>query len=1469
MDNLKYISQIVKDDIPFYITEDSDYENFVRFVELYYEWLSSPDNALDIVSELNNYSDIDKTIDVFTNHFKKEIADVFPTVARIFSGGEQTANASSSSSSAATESSQDKIFIDRHVGNGILSEFLLSHNPPKFFEDKNITPQTKNISIEVHPKDLYSGIPSTLFTDELVDSDYIKLYEQNDYVFQGDKIVFVLQSIVVDLDFQYQVIDSNDIVAGLNFVGLTSGSTGKLLSGSTAENLFFISTSPNSIESGEDIELLLENGLKYKFKVKLIDRTVAPPVDGSSIRVKYTISETNEDLESTPKAKKKEILYTNQNHFFKLLRDFYQSKGSKKSIEFIFRTFFNESIELYYPKENLLKLSDNNWMTSKSIRTIPNNNNQLTSDMKVIRIVGTSSGAIANVESYYNFSLNNYSVNEYFLGNIFGEFSSKETVEIYFDNGIVLSENLYDCIVGFDIKNSGTNYPNNFVINNYIQNTSGGIGFDAQISEISSGEISSVEILNGGINYIVGEEIQFINSAIDGGAKAKVSMVNSEDKDYNISWTQDTTSAAYPETYWFIGDPPDYAQINYQNSKEIEVYMENRDLKYDDVIFLADFDSVDPTTTEFIDRKNGIRVTRNGALRQNPSIGPKIGNYGLHTPSGTLAVSNELTGFMGGDDYTIDFWYYAEKGRSDEWKNSTVFSFHAPDQSASDETYFKFDHLSTERFRISAIGSDGVARSKTSSLPLVGNGWRHVAIYITKAAGTSVYLDGNLVHEFADLDVDIPTDHPFSFGDKFADDVNDMYISSFRITSGQRFDEYTTTQNEVKIFSWEIDPIQVKRRLSETNYHIDYSINTISYMDYNNSGDLVATPIPDWQTLNIKFSNRAQGPIKRVDMITGGFGYRSTPIPVVSPETLSYKSQGSSVSLKANTTNIGGITKINIRQNSDSPQNDGFGVGYSSAPTLDLSTLGDGNAEIDVLVGPLCVREGAFLDDSSFVSSNNRIHDGYLWQDYSYVVRVNRVVDEWRDLIKKIVHPAGMMVFGEMSIETKSAGTKVRAALLTVLYEIVKNVNFKVKNMDGLGRWTYPEDPVNTMDLLSTGKLIRYNNRQETMNELIGISDDTPVGASADSGAGRYVILDENNTIPSLYSEVTYFGINHKDQFGESHRNYYETGLVGDIFTLYNISDEDKTHNEHSTTRSFGKYRVLSAVSNDYYIVIKVGYITGKGDFDLTLSPNDEVEFRWDSVSRGNVERNDNYWVGSTADGSDYRDDKFILHIISRLHEVPSLGTSYRSLERFKFYFNNSYNYDELVRFSFSPLDESFTSPYLEYYGMGGKYNGTSLGESYLGGVNLDSRYNVWSLIPLYETAEKSDNLLYTTDWTDHNWPTTTIEQVEQMYDRNYHAVLDSRIIIKPKTLVVTDENRESDGLRRCGMTNSSIERLKFNKTPQLLDNDFERERINSFVDKNLFKVTNVAHESIMVTYNQGTAPQTLSELNELMQLID
>ena len=55
-----------------------------------------------------------------------------------------------------------------------------------------------------------------------------------------------------------------------------------------------------------------------------------------------------------------EAVFANVNKPFllKRLRDFYRSKGSEKSFEFLFRLLYKEEIEFYYPSVDMLRVSD-------------------------------------------------------------------------------------------------------------------------------------------------------------------------------------------------------------------------------------------------------------------------------------------------------------------------------------------------------------------------------------------------------------------------------------------------------------------------------------------------------------------------------------------------------------------------------------------------------------------------------------------------------------------------------------------------------------------------------------------------------------------------------------------------------------------------------------------------------------------------------------------------------------------------------------------------------------------------------------------------------------------------------------------------------------------------------------------------------------------------------------------------------
>ena len=62
---------------------------------------------------------------------------------------------------------------------------------------------------------------------------------------------------------------------------------------------------------------------------------------------------------------------------------------------------------------------------------------------------------------------------------------------------------------------------------------------------------------------------------------------------------------------------------------------------------------------------------------------------------------------------------------------------------------------------------------------------------------------------------------------------------------------------------------------------------------------------------------------------------------------------------------------------------------------------------------------GKYQSDYGKVSdANQKIHDSYYYQDYSYLVKSQTPINVWRQLIKETTHPAGFQLFGEVIIES-------------------------------------------------------------------------------------------------------------------------------------------------------------------------------------------------------------------------------------------------------------------------------------------------------------------------------------------------------------------------------------------------------------------------------------------------------------------
>jgi len=2080
--NISNVANHIKSQLPTYISSDEDYSRFVKFLELYYEWMSQSDNPSGVTGDITEYGDIDDTLEMFVSLYKNELASSFPNVVKIKGTNEKNSeNVNLNQLGNAAETATESLYDQEFLMDGIATSFKLNYfNPFYYFGETDATTVVDEIVVFKNPaSDVANrGDGDTLqsYIDSLTPPDvsrtgstghYVKLVENTDYVIEENFIKFI------DSNGDPDTLISNDIVKVRFYV----------------KTYLDVSTTPDT-----------EDGVK-----RLVESTGV-----------------------------KKTTYENQRNFLKFMKDFYQSKGTEKSYDFLFRAIFNEPIEIYYPKDNLFKASNNIWESSTSVRAIPHEvNYDNPAIQNPYRITGKVSGATATVEYYNDFEIGSYDVREYFITNVFGTFQSEEDIIVAQQNGTTFEEKLYECVVGFDIINAGTDYSRNQPLHYNLSSNGSGQGFAAVIDHTTTGKVESIDIGSAGDGYIDGEHIEFVHTgSLGSGASGIVKNTSGLTTEYGVLFNQNPSSSEYiangPQTIFDIGLSGD---VYHDTAKNTVVSIENIDSKSSSVFALYDFEGIDNSIITVKDgtrfsglipdlksNMNGIRIetslastvsppysvaninptddldTRyqhdlvltissvdsNGAITGvnvensiNGITGAALGTksagktstnsqvlpspvnlinqsgkyesgngfnakfdisitdnsitaidlssggtgfqylvndvlkidgsaFGENGNSGTNDVfvkitavsngtsyptviqedlSNSIDGYsttsisgqnasfnistgmnpyprlfsvisnntplsvgykqndvfiipgdlVGGttpeNDITIIIDQVDSTGRIEEFsfrgispvgiistfdlvgtpvlpdvmstyhnpiftltqynatltagenavffvrRNGTSYIISEPSLSERGKNYVvgdsilidgaQLDGASTTNdlsFEISSIDSNGgitgitnitgvavnafsitnqFARSVkgkdaefdiaitndlysasvssgkggtgynigqiltfkgstlanqwvktgfTSKINQVGenalftdsgymrlsdigetfrknstdgitidfwyfrkgteisgtyggasifsindavggtqktflqqlpdgtlefgNGtvsqtgsaisfgdWHHIAVFLGPTE-SKVYVDGQDyiaiangsyfdISEYGEYTETITIDSTnttgitksydpnslievgvtytansalgiqylpsksitatngttivwsnLSVGDVVTltyskpvknfylgarqkvdssysiEDYNHAFFGTLRFTTGQRYQEVsgsiedTGTDNSISGVGLnpiyvnpipsvqtirESAPLKVTFKVTESNKsafsmmfdlnetpritrsvdslnglgetvttttdlfgpgetdnsgnpitpqytltqsldsggnaisgmgsgiafspdlgidevieisylsvledNVEYiirnenhpvSANKISLRKSDENGIYSTYALPDGNSLRVNWSSKPRSEINLVSLLTAGNNYKRNPYGYVKNKTNGYKSQGSGAWFLGKGKDIGRIESFEINGNNFQSELDGFGVDYTTAPVVDLSSFGDGQAVVTVLTGPLCIRRGEFLNKQGFLSDDNRLYDGYLWQDFSYVVKVGRYIDEWRKIVKKIVHPAGLMMFGEYSITTDAVVRRgAGVAWAQLIYEIIKNVNMKVKNMDGLGRWAYGETdghwyPTSTRQdtnyLNSHGNIFKYDNRQLSVNSTIDgmyngvgegeVSDDTAGSTSVDNGSGRYALLQADGTNASDgWWQVKKIAINFKEATGKDYSHYYTSNLIGNTVTVYDVSEEDMVADDWINTRPWGKFKITSAMIDssvgERYVVYDVdlvsNYTPNMPTWDNAASggPN-IVEFRWDNIFRGNVDRNANSWIGSIMDGANPRDEKMIINISGRWNniygDVPTLHTTWKSLERFKFYFRDIYPWDELTSLYFSPSAEMTDSPY-------NRNRNTIQGNGLIYVATKHPNYNIWYSVP---TDASGDTVVAVTDGTDHKWRNTVISDVITKSDRKYRAVLDSTVKISPVFLIMSEENPLAKTKKRLGPTNLSVERSKFNNRAQSgLDynkNLIDFNTIDKYSPETLHDKTNYAAESSLIKYT--SAPTTVEELNEILE---
>lgn len=158
----------------------------------------------------------------------------------------------------------------------------------------------------------------------------------------------------------------------------------------------------------------------------------------------------NQFMQDFPKT-----ILRNEPNLLKNIKDFYRAKGSENAYRILFRILYDEEIEFYYPRKDILRLSDGKWVIRKSIQV--NVPSLVGIDYSSFEITGKFSGATATIEEQLDYiNKDGIQVSEMFLGSIAGEFQEGE--EIIADGqilgtivsaGIITYPGFYDGTDGF------------------------------------------------------------------------------------------------------------------------------------------------------------------------------------------------------------------------------------------------------------------------------------------------------------------------------------------------------------------------------------------------------------------------------------------------------------------------------------------------------------------------------------------------------------------------------------------------------------------------------------------------------------------------------------------------------------------------------------------------------------------------------------------------------------------------------------------------------------------------------------------------------------------------------------------------------------------------------------------------------------------------------------------------------------
>lgn len=290
----------------------------------------------------------------------------------------------------------------------------------------------------------------------------------------------------------------------------------------------------------------------------------------------------------------------------------------------------------------------------------------------------------------------------------------------------------------------------------------------------------------------------------------------------------------------------------------------------------------------------------------------------------------------------------------------------------------------------------------------------------------------------------------------------------------------------------------------------------------------------------------SNGGIKRAQFIKFGIGYSTdftTTISSASGQDLA-GTAGTVIQRVNNNLSVSegmdGFAEIGTINQSDYWDNYGdntyvgnvlreFGISSVDSTVVDTNP-----AIIKCTLGALAKYPGYYINNDSFLNDAIYIQDSRYYQAYSYVIKIDEKLDNYKTVVKNLLHPAGMAIFGEYDIRNEFDISLELESLVKILaitnreeifsadpvryFDISKPIINSTLNYDGFAEGhsvTLVEtglalDQTRTMPYLVINKPIidstlNYDNVADTNGQYVTMSEATSTYSGGSTRLGAQV----------------------------------------------------------------------------------------------------------------------------------------------------------------------------------------------------------------------------------------------------------------------------------------------------------------------------------------------------------------------------